>query len=709
MSKATSASTARWYEELHLRLGLLAIIAVALSGCGGGGGSSAPQPTPLPPLGLTISCTPLVLYTFETSQCTASVEGTDNSPEWKVSSGMVDPATGFFVAPPGPGTVTIAATVRDGDRSVSDSVEITIRLRPLTVSRDPNLRDSRTGRTPLHIAALANAPRLITALVAAGADVEARDKEGLAPLHAAAAGNGPAAIAALVEAGAKLDALDNGGKTPLHAAVGAGNQVTMGMLLALGANWTSESESDADPADLNARIVTMEMFQGPMVWQWELDELRAGTAEPGMSEASMADNAKTLLHRAATVAVRIGSESPVPMPELSVNLSGADGRSWAEQADLVQGPNIVSLPSNSATGLWETEYVYGLPADWVETGHRASLAIDPYNRLEETDENDNTVTLTMDGHAVPVFDVTFVPIMFSGEPLPIDTATYLAVIDDLVPIGGHQVQIGRLMDLSDRNLGSFDTQLSKQTALRELLHRWNAEAGENEYYHGLLSTAELSFGFGGLAYAPGNVAVSDTIYVRCQVGRELCGGGTHAHELGHNFGLDHAPGNCDETEPIDGDFPYPDAGVGPRRGWVASRDEFVNSGDENRYRDLMSYCSPIFVSDYNYKKMVEHRLESIQTPPDASERRGPSLEIGPVESAASSMTSLVVPPPANLSPLGAAAPSHVSGPGVAVTDAVEAIGPSLAFTGAMDEYGLWSTFRIDNSSQPPRPPGIGGE
>ena len=36
----------------------------------------------------------------------------------------------------------------------------------------------------------------------------------------------------------------------------------------VGASWTSDP--DADLADLNARIVAVELFQGPMVWQWEI-------------------------------------------------------------------------------------------------------------------------------------------------------------------------------------------------------------------------------------------------------------------------------------------------------------------------------------------------------------------------------------------------------------------------------------------------------
>ena len=461
--------------------------------------------------------------------------------------------------------------------------------------------------------------------------------------------------------------------------------------------------------DVNARIVTMELFQGPMAWQWKLDEPQA--AGSGMREGSITDHTKTLLHRATAVAVRIGSETPEPMPELSVSLSDAEGRSWAAQADLVQGPNIVSVSGSSESGLWETEYVYELPADWADSGHRASFAIDPYNRLEETDENDNTATLTMDGHSVPRFAITFVPIVFSGDPPDIDTDTYMAVIGDLLPIAELSGdRSGGTLDLSDRNLGVFDKELSTRTALHELLHRWNAEAGENEYFHGLLSTAELSvFGYGGRAFRPGNVAVSDAIGERCQVEREFCGIGVHAHELGHNFDLAHAPANCNETEPIDDDYPYPAGGIGPRRGWVASRNEFVSPGEDNRYRDMMGFCTPRFVSDYNYNKMVDHRLGSVEAQSDASERIGPSLEIGSTPSSASAKITLSTSSLAYAPPPGAAAPSGASGLGIASTGTVDKIGPSLAFTGSVDEFGLWSTWRIDASTQLARSPSTGGD
>ena len=105
------------------------------------------------------------------------VGGTSAPPAWEVTGGSIDSGTGLFTAPDSPGSVTISATVLDQGRSASNTIEITVRT-PLTVSGNPNAYDSRTGRTPLHIAAMANAPKLIAALVAAGADLEARNADG---------------------------------------------------------------------------------------------------------------------------------------------------------------------------------------------------------------------------------------------------------------------------------------------------------------------------------------------------------------------------------------------------------------------------------------------------------------------------------------------------------------------------------------------------
>ena len=83
----------------------------------------------------------------------------------------------------------------------------------LTVSAIRNIRDP--GQTsPLHLAALRNRnPAVIEALVALGADMEVRGRDGGTALHMAARGN-PAAFIALLALGADDTAVDDEGLTP---------------------------------------------------------------------------------------------------------------------------------------------------------------------------------------------------------------------------------------------------------------------------------------------------------------------------------------------------------------------------------------------------------------------------------------------------------------------------------------------------------------
>ena len=78
-------------------------------------------------------------------------------------------------------------------------------------------------QTPLHNAAASGNAQAIAILVAAGANIEARDEYGRTALHLACTyPPGPAIVDALLVAGASINAQDSDGSTPLHDAVRAG-------------------------------------------------------------------------------------------------------------------------------------------------------------------------------------------------------------------------------------------------------------------------------------------------------------------------------------------------------------------------------------------------------------------------------------------------------------------------------------------------------
>jgi len=71
------------------------------------------------------------------------------------------------------------------------------------------------GRTPLHLAAWKGRKETTELLIAAGADLEAKDKEGMTPLYLTADGGHKEVVELLITKGADVNAKGNDGTTPL--------------------------------------------------------------------------------------------------------------------------------------------------------------------------------------------------------------------------------------------------------------------------------------------------------------------------------------------------------------------------------------------------------------------------------------------------------------------------------------------------------------
>jgi ankyrin repeat protein len=116
------------------------------------------------------------------------------------------------------------------------------------------------GDTALHIAAASNQPAIARALVAAGADVHAKNRRGAQPLHYAADSHPGATnwdpdaqavtIAYLIEAGADPNATDNSGVAPLHRAVRTRGAAAVHALLDGGADPRRPNRNGSTPLAL---------------------------------------------------------------------------------------------------------------------------------------------------------------------------------------------------------------------------------------------------------------------------------------------------------------------------------------------------------------------------------------------------------------------------------------------------------------------------
>jgi adenosylhomocysteine nucleosidase len=111
---------------------------------------------------------------------------------------------------------------------------------------------SPDGFTALHLAAFFGKPEAVHRLLSAGAPVDAFTHNDLAnqPLHAAAAGRSVEICRALLAAGADVNARQHGGFTPLHEAAQQGDDEKVELFLSAGADPMLRAEDGRTAADL---------------------------------------------------------------------------------------------------------------------------------------------------------------------------------------------------------------------------------------------------------------------------------------------------------------------------------------------------------------------------------------------------------------------------------------------------------------------------
>lgn len=122
-----------------------------------------------------------------------------------------------------PGTSASAAetTIGMNEQPIHDAARLGTRQDVEKIlASNPAARDVRTplGSTPLHLAALNVDSGPLRALLAAGADVNAKDREGATPLHMAAYATRTGHARLLLEAGADVTARTDAGRDALSMA-----------------------------------------------------------------------------------------------------------------------------------------------------------------------------------------------------------------------------------------------------------------------------------------------------------------------------------------------------------------------------------------------------------------------------------------------------------------------------------------------------------
>jgi hypothetical protein len=242
------------------------------------------------------------------------------------------------------------------------------------------------------------------------------------------------------------------------------------------------------------------------------------------------------------------------------------------------GPAVV--PMTEDLGDLSKQFRVELPPEWVTPGVQLTVKVDPEDAVPETDETNNTQVLSPTVTRGHVLHLTAVPVVQAGLTGAVRDVE--KTVTDVWPVKGVETKTRAPYTFSGVLSGGGG---SVWAALLDELAQVKAADGSQRHYYGFVRVTYGS-GIAGIGYLGQGVATGrdDSL-------------GTVAHELGHNFGRPHAP--CGGAGDADPNFPYTGARIGTF-GWNGAQ-----LLSPNRYVDLMSYCSPEWVSDYSYEKVQQ--------------------------------------------------------------------------------------------------------
>ena len=242
-----------------------------------------------------------------------------------------------------------------------------------------------------------------------------------------------------------------------------------------------------------------------------------------------------------------------------------------------------------------------LPPGLLSSGLSYVVDVDPDNAVREVDEADNIypssgTPVSLNVRNVPLTEIRFVPIETTATTLVgnVNEARIPELMSatlQMFPIAASSADVratfttnAAALTPNGPNNGNIWIQIINE------LNTVRVAEGTQRHYVGILKTPYNS-GIAGLGFVPGKTVLSWDFSGAAS---------TVAHELGHNWNRDHAP--CGGPAGVDQSYPYPNARIG-----VYGFDLVTQTIREPDRRDVMSYCSPEWVSDYTYEGILNFR------------------------------------------------------------------------------------------------------
>jgi hypothetical protein len=262
------------------------------------------------------------------------------------------------------------------------------------------------------------------------------------------------------------------------------------------------------------------------------------------------------------------------------------------------------LPTSVGPDALAPSYDVQLQGAWMGPGLRVEVDVDPeYEVGVVTRRTGFLVQMEGEEHFSTVspgpFRIRFVPLRdsVSGVQGVITQDQLDAFMDQtrrMLPLAEDLPSLGDPFVVS-----LFGSDGRVRSVLSIMRSAWLMSDFRDHYMHGIFP-ADVPRSFSGIAYRPSNPL--NPAPIAMTIDRLPGASFTVAHELGHNLGIRHAP--CGDPAGVDPNYPYVNARLGhPGYDYVEHRMMAPNT-----YYDLMSYCSPRWISDYNFQLMLSWRL-----------------------------------------------------------------------------------------------------
>ena len=311
---------------------------------------------------------------------------------------------------------------------------------------------------------------------------------------------------------------------------------------------------------------------------------------------------EALLRVFVTATYRATAETTLPPAKATFYVDGSE--TYSVKID----GKPETIPTEVDEGSLARSLNVTIPASVIEEGLSVVVDIDPDSTIDAgllaSRRIPRSGELDLGVESVPGFELTVIPFLYTWDP----DSSVLDHVDgmeseeeehellhdtyDLIPIEEMSVKGHDPVEIDDGRLWYV---LDRTAAIRA------AESGSG-HWMGLIALK----GEAGIAELPGTSSAS-TPNSRVMV-----------HELGHNLNLWHAPCGVRGDDP---GYPYDDGSIGAW-GYDHRSGSLI---DKDRAEDYMSYCVPVWVSDYHFGKAVRYRTAQARSHGEASGRTGPSL------------------------------------------------------------------------------------